>query len=201
MIRDLPRDYVVAAQRRRAVDAVAEIAHEFGLAAATVTAVCRVGRMARGTYYGLFDGTSGCLRYSFAEAYKQVLGSMAAADGDGDWLALVDAKIGALYAAVAAAPLLAELCLVHSHGCREEAASYDFETAVADVAGMLSAAREQEGRRPIPLLDECLARAIVSLAATRALQGRVAELAAEGRAMVRLVAASYPELESEKKQP
>jgi hypothetical protein len=198
---DLPREYVIAAQRRRAVDAVAEIAHEFGLGAATTVAVCRLGRMARATYYSLFESASGCLRYSFAEAYRQVLGPMASADGGSGWLAVVDAKVEALYASVAANPLLAELCLVHSCGLPEEAAGHDFEATVDEVGRMLSAARGQEGRRPLPLLEEYLARAIVSLAASRALQGEVDELVAERPAMVALVAASYPALEGKTRRP
>lgn len=197
VFRDLPREYVVAAQRRRAVDAVAEIAHEFGLAGVTTAAVCRIARMARATYYGIFDGAGDCFRYSFAESYRQVLGPMVEADGDGDWLSLVDSKVEALYASVAASPLLAELCLVHSHSAHEEAAGNDFEAAVEDFAKQLAVARARDGKPPFPLVDECLARAILALAASCALQGAVDELLAEARAMIALVAAAYPEGQDE----
>jgi hypothetical protein len=126
---------------------------------------------------------------------------MASADGGSGWPAVVDAKVEALYASVAANPLLAELCLVHSYGLLEEAAGHDFEATVDEVARMLSAARRQEGRRAVPLLEEYLARAIVSLAASRALQGGVDGLAAERPAMVTLVAASYQALAGNTKRP
>lgn len=200
LIPDLPREFVVAAQRRRAVDAVAEIAHEFGLAGVTTAAVCRLGRMARATYYRLFEGAGDCLRYSFAESYRQVLGPIAEADGDGGWLSQIDSKIEALYASVAASPLLAELCLVHSHSAHEEAAGNDFEAAVEDFGKLLAVARAQDGKRPIPLVDEHLARAILSLAASRALQGKVDALVAERRAMTALAAAVYPAVEGDTKR-
>jgi len=201
VIQDLPREYVVAAQRRRAVDAVAEIAHEFGLAGVTTAAVCRLAKMARATYYRIFDGASDCLRYSFAESYRQVLGPVTGAEGDGDWLSLIDSKIQALYASVAANSLLAELCLVHSHTAPEEAAGNDFEAAVDAFAKQLSRAGMQDEQRPIPLLDEYLARAILSLAASRALQGELDELMAEAHPISTLVAAAYPAVEREAKRP
>jgi AcrR family transcriptional regulator len=200
-IRDLPREYVVAAQRRRAAAAVAEIAHEFGLSGVTTAAVCRVARMARATYYDRFDSAGGCLRYSFAEAYRQVLGPVTEGDGDGDWLSMIDSKIQALYASVAANPLLAELCLVHSHTAPEEAAGNDFEAAVDAFVELLAAARKKGEQRPIPLLDEYLARAILSLAASRALEGELAGLVAEGRGMTALVAAAYPTLGGKARRP
>lgn len=201
VIRDLPRDYVVVAQRRRAVDAVAGIAHEFGLAGVTTAAVCRVARMARATYYRIFDGAGDCLRYSFAESYRQVLGPMAEADGDGDWLPQIGLKLQALYASVAANPLLAELCLVHSYGAPEEAAGNDFEAAVDAFRQELARARAQDGKHAKTLVDEYLARAILSLAASRVLHREVDELAAESRAMTALAAAAYPEGQDEMKRP
>jgi hypothetical protein len=148
--------------------------------------------MARATYYRLFGSSSNCLRCSFEEAYTQVFGPVATADGGGDWLSSVDAKVEALYTSVATTPLLAELCLVHSHGRPEEATGNDFEAVVDALAQLLSAARRQDDRHPIPVTEEYLARAIVSLAALRVLQGEVDRLAAEGGTMVTLVATSYP---------
>lgn len=200
LIPDLPREFVVAAQRRRAVEAVAEIAHEFGLAGVTTAAVCRIARMARATYYGIFDGAGDCFRYSFAESYRQVLGPMAEADGDGGWLSLIDTKVEALYTSVAANPLLAELCLVHCYRAPDEAAGSDFEAAVEDFAKLLAVARAQDGQRPIPLVDEHLARAILSLASSRALHGKVDTLVAERRAMTALAAAVYPAVEGDTKR-
>lgn len=200
VIPELPREFVVNAQRRRAVDAVAEIAHEFGLQAITIQAVCRLARMARVTYYSLFESSSGCLRYSFAAAYGEVVGPVAAAHAETDWPAAIEAATERLYAGVARQPLLAELCLVHCHGAAEEAAGHDFEAAVDSFAAMLRAGRAQEGRRPRPLADEYLARTIVSRAASRALRGEADQLAADSRTMSSLIATACPALAGEAKR-
>ncbi|MGN6258888.1 MAG: hypothetical protein ACTHN3_14260 [Solirubrobacterales bacterium] len=192
VIRDLPRDYLVAARRRRAVDAVARIAHELGLQAVTITSVCRVARMAKGTYYDIFDSASDCLFYSFRLAHRELLGPMEETDdAGGGWLARIDFKVAAFYDSIAAHPLLAELCLVHCYGAMDKAADNDYEAVVDKVALLLAATREEDGRDRMPVMEECLARAIVSLGALRTLQGRTDALVAESRPMVALVASSY----------
>lgn len=195
-IPQLPREFIVAAHRRRAVDAVAEIAHEFGLSAVKTAAVLRVARMGRATFYSLFDGLGGCLRYSVAESHRQVFEPVAAAAGD-DWLTTVEAKIGALCCSVTAAPLLAELCLVHSYAIPGETAGADFEAGVEELASQLSQARTEDGRSSIPFVEEFLARALVSLTASRARRGEAGKLMAERRDMVWLVANAYPEAGSQ----
>jgi AcrR family transcriptional regulator len=189
---DLPREFVAAAQRRRAVDAVAEIAHESGVASVTTAAICRTARMARTTFYGHFDGLSGCLRYSFAESYRQLVGPLALADGH-DWLSTVESAIGAFYAAVAAHPPLAELCLVHAPTAREESSGADLEATVDDLRKLLAQARLHDGQPTIPLVEECLARVLVSLAASRARREEGDRLLAERAEMVSLVASAYGE--------
>lgn len=184
---NLPREFVLSAQRRRGVEAVAGIAHESGLSAVTTSTVCKRGRMARTTYYRIFGSAAGCLRYSFAEAHREIMLPAAGAARQPGFLGFGE-RLGAFYASVAAAPHLAELSLTHSHTAPEEARGYGFEDAVAEVSGWLHSARAEDRRHSLPLADEFAARTILSLAARLTRQGRSDELEGERDAVMTLVA-------------
>lgn len=148
--------------------------------------------MSRTTFYRLFDGLEGCLRYSFAESFREIVAPMATAIRDEGEPQAVAATIETFYTSVAAHPLLAELCLVHSYGFPEAVADNGVEAVVVELASQLAAASNENGRRSLPFVDEFLARAIISLAASRARQGRTNELAADGLEIEAVVEAAYP---------
>lgn len=186
---ELPREFVLEFQRRRAVDAVAQIAHDSGIRAVTVADVCKVAKMGRATFYERFEGVSDCLRYAFATAYRAVFGPLALVEGEDRGEALLEAKLEALYAAVARHPILAELCLVHCYGAPNESAGFDLQAGARLVNELLLTSRPRHSSPP-PLGDECLGQAIVSLAALRLWQGRADGLETEWREMAVLVGAN-----------
>jgi AcrR family transcriptional regulator len=196
---DLPREFVLDQRRQRVLGAVAELAHEVGVGAVTGSGICRLSRIAKNTFYELFDSVSDCRRYCFAEAYAVVVDPVREASAEPrSWLAGLSAALAAFYAAIAAEPLLAELCLLHSLGAVEEAQGNDNEAAVAAMVEVLDggraagrAARGMAYREPPALAEDYLARMIVSLAALRVRRGEVAALAEQRSELVILVASPF----------
>ena len=191
----ISREYVEAHRRRRYVDAAAELLHEFGRQGPSVTNIVRLAGSARNSFYEVFRSGEDCIGYGIGVAVGELFATLASQDGEGDWEADVGDAIAGFYAAVAADPVLAELFLVHAAASRVE---HGREAALAGAEGFAALfARgrlraEALGRRPPPLLvDECLSRAIVSLAARRVRSPQVAGLPAEARPMAALVVGYY----------
>jgi AcrR family transcriptional regulator len=179
------------------LEATVELAHEFGINEVTMVGICRLTRIARGSFYELFSGISGCLEYAFGEAYNSLIEPVEQAQEEStSWLEGLAGAVGAFYLAVANNPLLAELCLVHSAGAAAEAHGRDAEAVVNVIAGVIEGGRkagddsspEAEHRTPRQIdTEQILARGIVSMAALRTRQGN-AELLPEHRdEMVMLV--------------
>jgi hypothetical protein len=143
--------------------------------------------MARTTYYRLFGSAAGCLRYSFAEAHREIMLPAAQAARRPGFVGFGE-RLAAFHAAVAGAPQLAGFLLTHCHTAPEEARGYGFEDAVAEVSGWLCSARAEDCRLPSPLADEFIAGTILSLAARRTRQGRSDQLEVDRGAVMMLVA-------------
>lgn len=184
-------------QRRRVIVPVAELAHESSVEEITVTELCRRARIGRTNLYSLFESRESCLEYAFAAAFEMIFGVIATVDlgRDEPWLAHLDSGVAAFFAAIAAEPLLAELCLVHagsatSSGC-------DFEAGVEVLLSLMSggreAARSRGARAPAlsPLLEEYLAGSLASLARLRVMQEQAAQLPDHRDEMVLLAASAF----------
>jgi AcrR family transcriptional regulator len=196
----LSRDFVEEHQRGRVIGAVALLAHEFGIEEVTVTRICRAARLGRANFYELLGSRSGGLRYAFAGAFERVFEPVrATARGpEQPWLARLSVGLELLFAAIVDKPLLTELCLVHSPGAAPESRTHDFEAGVEVVLGLLAGGREagktvcgEAYRDPGPLAEEYLARSIVSLAALRISQGKVARLPEHRDEMLLLAANAF----------
>jgi AcrR family transcriptional regulator len=191
----ISREYLEAHRRRRYVDAGAELLHEFGREGPTVTNLVRLAGTARNSFYEVFSSADDCITYGAAVAAEELLATLAAQDGEGGWLAEVGSAVAGFYAAVAAQPLLAELLLIHSPGCRSAAGREALPGAVDRFAALLTRGRvesEALGRRiPPPLLDEYLAWAIASLPARRVRDEELAALPRESRPVTALVCGYY----------
>jgi AcrR family transcriptional regulator len=195
----LPRAFVEAHNRRRIVRPVAELAHDQGIERVTTAKICQRAKMSRVAFYALFETSAGGLRYAFEEAFAEVFKpAEAAAAGIEPWLKRVETGLGAFYAGIVAEPLLAELCLVHSAGTTGEAPAHYYEAVVelairliagGRVAGL--AANRKSYRDPGPLIEEYLARSIVSLAALRLRQGGAKQLPGQREEMTLLVANAF----------
>ena len=178
---------------------IAELAHDGGFKAMSATEICRLAHMSRGTFYELFGTSFAARRYAFAAAYERIFGPVPGAAGEsGSWLEGLNSAIGVLFTGIAAEPLLAELCLVHSASAPDEARGHDSQAGIETMAGLLCGGREA-GREvcgelyhdPPALSEEYLARAIVSVTALRVGQGEAATLPAHREEMVMLAASSF----------
>jgi AcrR family transcriptional regulator len=195
---DLPREFVELHQRRRAAVALADLAHERGVAAVTTSAICQRARMSRTTFYALFATVSNCRRFAFAEAYERLFGAVAETTEGGSWPQGLRAAVDSFFTAIVTEPLAAELCLVHSREAAAEAGGLGFEAAVEAMTEVIQGGREAgraalgERYRDPPLqVEEFLAGAIVSLAALRVRQGEARLLPTHRAEMVQLAATPF----------
>lgn len=191
----LPREFIEASRRRTFARAVAEIVHESGVHAMTVTRICRAARSARTTFYDLFENVNDCLRYAVGEGFEHLFAPVReVGEQDDDWLLRVERAITGFYAAVAAEPLLAELLLVHSFAVQMEDDDRDFDAGVAAMVALLAGGRGRSAARGepvLPLTEDYLARVVISLAALKLRQGEEETLPFHGREMTFLVGNAY----------
>ena len=108
------------------------------------TEICRLAHMSRGTFYELFETSFAARRYAFVAAYERnSFGPVPGAAGEsGAWLEGLSSAIGVLFTGIAAEPLLAELCLVHSASAPEEARGHDSQAGIEAMTGLLCGGRE-----------------------------------------------------------
>ncbi len=131
--------------------------------------VCSVAGIGLRTFYAHFPTIEDCRKYAFAKAFDHLCEGIVRGGDPAEWPRVLDASLTAFFAAIAADPRLAELCLLHSQAVPEEAAGHDREAVVVTLVGLLregrdaaSSARAQP--EPPPLTEELLAWALVSLA-------------------------------------
>jgi AcrR family transcriptional regulator len=191
----ISREYLGEHRRRRYVDAVAELLHEFGREGPTVTNIVRLAGTARNSFYEVFSGGEDAIAYAIGLAVAELPAVPGAEDGAGEWASEVEAAIAGFYDAVAARPILAELFLIHAAASRVEngrAAALAVVERFAPLFGRGRAQAEERGLRvPPALTDEYFSRAVVSLAAGRVRQPEVAALPQESAALAALVVSFY----------
>jgi AcrR family transcriptional regulator len=171
-------------RRERITIAIAEIAHERGALDLTTAQIISEARMSRNTFYDLFDSRAKGVEHAFQSAHKRLFGPvLAAGEEPKSRLARLSDTLDALFAAVVGDPLLAELCLVHSHGAGGDSGGFDYQAGLDTMAAALRGDRRAEspelgadqGDRPAGV-EEFLAGAILSLTAAEIRQGKVKAL-------------------------
>ena len=183
----LPRAFVAEHQRRRVVDAMAVLAHDWGIEEVTVSMLCKQAHMSRATFYGHFDGSKEFREYAVGDAFTRIFDGVRQ-PGE-TWTERLRSGLTSLFHAVAEDPLMAELALVHSSFVGNEESGYGREGAVARIGGMFE---DPPSSRPArrPLLEEYVSRMIVALLIRRILQERTHELPEEVDDLV-LIARRY----------
>jgi AcrR family transcriptional regulator len=180
----LPRASAAPNERQRIVAAIAELAHEREVGKVEVSMVCTVAGVGLRAFYGHFPTIEDCRKYAFAKAFDHLCEGIARGGDPAEWPRVLDASLTAFFAAIAADPLLAELCLLHSQAVPEEAAGHDREAVVNTLVALLREGRAAAASsapaqpEPPPLTEELLARALVSLATQGLLLGDAEELPA-----------------------
>ena len=191
----ISREFIESNRRKDFVLAAAEIAHEFGVQAVTVSLLCRMARRARNSFYDQFDNVNDCLRYGIDEAFERFFAPLRdTATEEDEWLLGIHRAISGLYSATAAEPLLAELILVHSFGVPTKPGDADFDSGVNVMIDLLAEGRKLPspgGGPPIPITEEYLARVVVNLAGLKLSRDEAASLPSHSREMTMLVGNAY----------
>jgi AcrR family transcriptional regulator len=191
----ISREYLEAHRRRRYVDAVAELLHEFGREGASVSNIVRMAGTARNSFYEVFAGGEDCIAYGIGVAVGELFEVVDGQDGAGEWAAEVEDAIAGFYRVVAADPILAELFLIHAAASRVEDGRAATLAGAERFAALFSRGRaeaEQRGLRVPPLLaDEYFSRAVVAVAAQRVREPEVAELPDQSRGIAMAVVGFY----------
>jgi AcrR family transcriptional regulator len=190
----ISREFLEEHRRRRYVDAVAELLHEFSRDDLSVANIVRLAATSRNSFYEVFSSSEDCIAYGIGLAVGELFATIETQDGEGEWLSEVDDAIAGFYRAVAAEPLLAELFLIHSAASRVEHGRAAALTGAERFTRLLGRGRtgaEACGRGILPAsAEEYFSRAIVALAARR-VRGKVEGLPAESRGMTALIGGFY----------
>jgi AcrR family transcriptional regulator len=191
----ISREYLEEHRRRRYVDAVAELLHEFGHEGPTVSNIVRMAGTARNSFYEVFSGAQDCIAYGIGVAADRLLEGLGESDDEGDWPAEVEEAIVGFYGVVAAEPILAELFLIHAPASRVEHGREAARRGAEAFAHLFDRGREEAERRglrpPPPSAAEFFALAALSLATRRVRGPEVATLPAEARPTAALVVGAY----------
>jgi AcrR family transcriptional regulator len=175
------RAAAAADQRRRILEATADLVAEQGYPETTIEQIVRRARVGYATFYkhfadkqeaflALFDAAIERTAYVVEEAY----------DGeDGPWPDKVGAALGALLKIVAAHPNVARACMVEALTAGPAAAARH-EAALKRFAPLLRPGRELNPRRErLPeTLEDTLAGGVLWVVSQRLLAGEVAEIRA-----------------------
>ena len=109
----LAREEVLASQRGRMLDAMAEVVAEKGYAAATVADVIERARVSRKTFYEHFPDKEACFLAAFDAGAEILLGTVEAADpGTGGPLERARARVRAYLQTLAAEPAFARTLII-----------------------------------------------------------------------------------------
>jgi AcrR family transcriptional regulator len=190
----LPKEMVDAFKRERVVHGIGDAARDLDVKRLTVTDITKRAKMARNTFYELFDNREDALRYAVAAGNRRLRDAIdRAADQDGGWEKRTKAALRELLAEVAAAPGLAELCLAQGSSV-EQPQAIPFDPALIEtLAGILRAGRPERSQPgPGPRLEELLACGILSVIAKRLREGDIGGLPNLATELFELVSLLFP---------
>lgn len=165
----LPQQFVDDHKRERCALAIGELAHECGGAALTVDRICRRAKIARATFYDLFEGCDGAFQFAYELGVQRLREAIeVGAEPQLPWRERVDAAIGSLLRAIEADPYLAELCLVHGGSRGDPACAPPNLELVQTLAEVLGQARaERTNCQPPALTEELMASGLIAAIATQ----------------------------------
>jgi AcrR family transcriptional regulator len=115
--RELPREHLIAVQRRRVLAATVELAAERGAGAMSVAGVIGRAHVSRRTFYELFRDREDCFLAVFEETVEKARPELATAyEAGGSWSEGVRGSLARLLALIDAQPTLARVCIVDALG-------------------------------------------------------------------------------------
>jgi AcrR family transcriptional regulator len=158
------RDDAAAEQRRRILEATADLLAEHGYQRTTLEMIVRQAKVGYATFYKHYTDRDGAFLALLDAATERTAGRMEAAykREEGPWPDRVGAALGVLFEDVAAHPNVARACLVEALTAGPEAAARH-ERALKRLAALLRPGRELNPRQAqLPKnLEETLAGGVV----------------------------------------
>jgi AcrR family transcriptional regulator len=141
------RDAAAADQRRRILEATADLVAEQGFQETTIEAIVRRAKVGYKTFYNHFPDKEAAflalLDAGFESAAERVEGAYKREEGP--WTDRIGAALGTLFELVAAHPNVARACLVEANAAGPEAAARH-ERALKRLAPLLAPGRELNPR-------------------------------------------------------
>jgi AcrR family transcriptional regulator len=173
----IPRQIVDDHKRERCAVALAELVDELRGALPTITQVTERARIARQTFYRLFENQEDALRYACDLGNRRLATAVASASGSLPWEERLQAAIGALVQAAQREPALVKLCLSYG-SIRPDRTGGAFDPVLLDgLASLVGQGRRgRPGQEPGQRTEELVAGAIVSVLADRLRGGEVSSL-------------------------
>lgn len=174
----LSQELIDEYKRERVALAIGSVVRELGVGGLKVALITQRAKMARNTFYELFGGREEALEFGVELGSSKLRDAVdRALEREGTWENRVQASIEALLEAVEAAPALSELALVHRCGARRMPGGVYDPALVETFAAVLRAGRQQSPPPgPGPRTEELLAHGILSVIATRLLNGEAGSL-------------------------
>ncbi|HEX3736918.1 MAG TPA: TetR/AcrR family transcriptional regulator [Solirubrobacterales bacterium] len=191
----LPRDFVIHNQRERLIAGLVESIAEGGYDGTTIADVTRHAAVSRRTFYEHFEGKDECFVAAFDAVVAQLRERVDEAyRAEDDWVAALDAALGAMLLFLAAEPNMARLALVEALVAGPLVVER-YDAPAQTFLPYLQAGREG---RPKAVLDhlsdsteEALAGGMVSLISRRILAGHGEELESLRPDLVEFTLAPY----------
>ena len=154
-------------QRARVLSAMAEVACEHGVRAATVTRVLAVAGVSRKTFYEIFDDRDDCLLAAIDQAVERAAErARAAVDVQAPWVRRVRAELHALLAFFDEEPALAHLCFVQSIAAGPAVLTRRGQL-IDRLAEIVDGGRLEARREPAPLTAEGVVGGALSVVGAR----------------------------------
>ena len=174
------RDAAAADQRRRILDATADLVAEKGYQATTIEMIVRRAKVGYATFYKSFADKEAAFLTLVEEAIDGLDGRVRQAyDREREWPDKVAAGLGALFEEVAAHPNVAHACLVEAITAGPEAAALQ-ESAMSRFAPLLKPGRELNPHRAqLPdTLEDTLMGGVIWVVNQRLIAGEAERLRA-----------------------
>jgi AcrR family transcriptional regulator len=174
----LPQKFVDDHKRERCAVALSEIVHEVGIGGVTVSSVTERAKIARATFYHLFENGTEALAFACELGSRRLREAIeAGAEERQEWQEQVESAIASLLGSAGAEPCLAELCLLHAQvQANPVRGPYDPEL-VAALAEVIARGRTACSQwEPASHTEELLASGIFSIIGERLWRGEVESL-------------------------
>jgi AcrR family transcriptional regulator len=173
------RDAAAADQRRRILEAIADLVAEQGYPATTIEQVVRRAKVGYATFYKGFEDKQECFLALFDAALEHTAREVEDAyeREAGPWTDRVGAALGALFKIISEHPSVARACMVEALTAGPEAAARH-EAALKRFAPLLRGGRELNPRQAeLPAtLEDTLAGGVLWVVNQRLVAGRADEL-------------------------